>query len=146
MCCTLATSIRKHRGASGLQSKEDEHSNARTDEKKATTKTLNQERRHCGDNHVENLEDTVDEELDGGVGDTNGVEDLVEVVGDQAVAGPLGEEGEAMMILRRLRLPGWVTKADQPTLAATVRSNSRAALISSNSYWTRGSCSLPSAW
>jgi len=40
------------------------------------------------------LEDTVDQKLDGGVGDTNTIEHLVEVVRDETVTRPLGEEGE----------------------------------------------------
>jgi len=35
------------------------------------------------------LEDAVDEELDGGVSDADGVEDGVEVVGNKTVATPL---------------------------------------------------------
>lgn len=39
------------------------------------------------------MKTTVDTELSGGVGDTDGVEDLGEVVGDETVTGPLREEG-----------------------------------------------------
>ena len=35
-----------------------------------------------------------DEQLDGSVGDTNGLEHSVEVVRDKTVTGPLGEEGD----------------------------------------------------
>ena len=44
----------------------------------------------------------------------------------------------AIMIRRRLLLPGLLIRLNQPTLAATSLSNLIAALISSNSYSTSG--------
>lgn len=45
----------------------------------------------------------------------------------------------AIIILSRFLFPGVLIKLNQPTFAATSRSNLMAALISSNSYSTRGS-------
>jgi hypothetical protein len=81
-------------GADGLHGEEDEHANAGRDEEEATARAVDHERGTDSPEQVPNLKNTVDEELDRRVGDANRVEDLVEVVGDETVAGPLGEESE----------------------------------------------------
>ena len=75
--------------ADGLQGEEHQHEGGRGDEEEATAKALSKVRGAQSPEQVPDLQDTVDEELDRLVGDTDGVEDAVEVVGDQAVSRPL---------------------------------------------------------
>jgi len=94
MGSSIVLSLGENSGASCLQREEHDHTSGRCQEENAATDPIDQESGEKSPEHVPDLEDTVDEELDGGVGDTNGVEDLVEVVGDETVSGPLGEECE----------------------------------------------------
>ncbi len=73
---------------------EDDHANARRHEQGATTDAVNQEGRAGGNDEVHYLEETIDKKLRRGVGDVNGVEDLVQVIRNKTVPGPLGEEGD----------------------------------------------------
>jgi hypothetical protein len=77
-----------------LQREEDDHADGRRDEQEATASTLDHEGSADGECQVPDLQNAVDEELNGRVGDADGVENLVEVVRHETVAGPLREERE----------------------------------------------------
>lgn len=80
--------------ANSLKNEEDKHAGHRGQEEDTTTNSVDQERSTKSPEQIPNLEDTIDEELDGGIGDTDSVEDAVEVVGNETVTRPLREEGE----------------------------------------------------
>lgn len=61
-------------------------------EERTTAGTIDGESHGTGDKHVPDVENTVNDELGVGVGDTNLVENGVDVVGNQRVTGPLGEQ------------------------------------------------------
>jgi len=63
-----------------LHDEESEHTDARGDEELATTCTVTEEGGTEGPCQVPDLEDTVNEELDGGIGDTDSVEDGIEII------------------------------------------------------------------
>jgi len=79
--------------ADGLEGEHDDHTSGGHHEHAATSTAFNEEGGNDGDDKVVDLKTTVDTELSGGVGDTDGVEDLAQVVGDETVTGPLREEG-----------------------------------------------------
>ena len=68
------------------------HSSRSGEEEGTTTKLVNPETHEEGDDEVDDGEDTVDLELQLRVGDAGEGEDVGHVVGDETVAGPLGEE------------------------------------------------------
>lgn len=72
----------------------DQHAKVTSQEQLPPTDLLNEHRR--GDSHakVEDLQDTVDEGLGACGLDADGLEDDVDVVRDEAVAGPLREHAE----------------------------------------------------
>ena len=76
-----------------LRRPEDQHANARSQEELSPPDTLDQERSAQRNRKVPNLQDTVDQKLRGRARDADGVENPVEVVGDETVSGPLREEG-----------------------------------------------------
>jgi len=78
--------------ADGPDDKTSEHTTGRDQKKSAATDLVNEEALTNGDDGVTDLEDTVDDELSVGVGDTDLVEDNVDVVRDETVTRPLGEE------------------------------------------------------
>ena len=78
----------------GLKDEEQQHSSRRSQEEYPPPDLVNKERSADSPEEIPNLEDTVDEELGEGVFDTDGFENLVEVVRNQPVSGPLREEGE----------------------------------------------------
>jgi len=79
-------------GADGPDDEGGEHAGCGDEEERATADFVDEETHcHC-DDAVPDGEDAVDDVLGGGVGVAYLVEDDVEVVGDEAVAGPLGEE------------------------------------------------------
>lgn len=82
------------RGHGRLQREEHKHTGGRGDEEQATAGAVNHERSEDGPAQVPDGENTVDQELDGRVCDTDRVEDLVEVVRHKTVARPLGEESD----------------------------------------------------
>ncbi len=86
--------LRVHRRARRLEREEDEHARARAQEQHAAAGLVDERRGEERPGQVPDLQDAVDEQLDGRVRDADGVEDLVEVVRDEPVAGPLREEGE----------------------------------------------------
>lgn len=77
-----------------MKDKEDKHAGEGGQEEDTTTNSVDQEGSTESPEQVPNLEDTVDKELHVGVGNTDGIEDTVEVVGNETIAGPLGEESE----------------------------------------------------
>lgn len=81
-------------GADRLQREEQEHARGGGEEQEATTPAVDLEGREHGPEQIPDGENTGDEQLDGGVGDADGVEHLVEVVRDKAVSGPLREPGD----------------------------------------------------
>jgi hypothetical protein len=82
-------------GASSLEGEEDYHTDARTDEQYSAADPLTEERGSESPSQVPNLKDTVDEQLNGSVSNANSVEDSVEVVRDETIARPLGEESDS---------------------------------------------------
>ena len=85
--------------ADGLHDEEDKHADVGGDEEGSSADTVAEETSDDSHEEVEELEDTVDQVLDGDVGDADGVEHLVEVVGDETVTRPLRELGEEVNIL-----------------------------------------------
>ena len=81
------------RRADGLHGEEDRHADTRDQEEEATADALDLERGEHGPAQVPDGEDTSDEQLDVRVGDADRVEDLVQVVRDETVPGPLREPG-----------------------------------------------------
>jgi len=81
-------------GADGLQREEQAHPSAGCEEEGPAANTVDHEAREDGPGKIPDLENTVDHELDGRIRDADRVEDFVEVVRYQTVAGPLGEESE----------------------------------------------------
>lgn len=82
-------------GADSLEGEEEQHPSARTEEEDPSSDAFDE--RGGGDSpcQVPNLEDAVDEELGSRTGNTDGFEHFVEVVGDEAVSGPLREPSES---------------------------------------------------
>jgi len=70
----------------------EQHTSSRGKEQWATTKVINHEGHSTGNNHVPDLKNTVDQELVNLVGDTDLVENEGDVVRNQRVTRPLGEE------------------------------------------------------
>jgi len=92
--CAIILRLRVNGGASSLETEHDDHTGARGQEQDTTTDPVNHKRGEESPEQVPDLKDTVDEELDGGINDADGYEDLVEVVGDETVTRPLGEESK----------------------------------------------------
>lgn len=86
--------LSKEGRADGLEDKENKHAAEGGQEENTTANLVNQEGCSKGPTQVPDLENTVDEELDGGIGDTNGIKDTIEIVRYKAISGPLREEGE----------------------------------------------------
>ena len=82
------------RGADGLEREEERHAARRGEEEEAAAPAVDLERREDGPAQVPDGEDARDEKLNVRVRDADRVEDLVEVVRHQAVAGPLREPGD----------------------------------------------------
>ena len=76
------------RGADGLQREEEGHAVHRGEEQEAAAPAVDLERDEDGPEQVPDGEDAGVEELDVGVGDADRVEDLIELVEHEAVAGP----------------------------------------------------------
>lgn len=81
--------------ADSLKDEKEQHAGARGDEKDSSSYAF--DKRGCGDSpcQVPDLEYTIDKELGSRVGNTNGLEDFVEVVGDEAVSRPRSEPSES---------------------------------------------------
>lgn len=80
--------------AHGLHDEEEEHANGGGDEEKTTTDLVNKGGGDESPSQVPDLKDTVDEELVSAVGNTDSFQNCVEVVRDETIAGPLGEESD----------------------------------------------------
>ena len=87
--------------ADSLHHERDQRTAATARERKASAEPVTRECGSASDEQVPALKDTVDEQLDDGVGDVDGVEHLGEIVQDTTVAGPLREEGERQQIHHR---------------------------------------------
>jgi len=70
----------------------DEHTTSGGQEERTTTGTIDSESHRGSDKHVPDVENTVDDKLGVCIGDTNLVENGVDVVGNERVTRPLGEE------------------------------------------------------
>ena len=81
-------------GASGLQCEKNDHADNGGHEEDTTANLVNKGRGEESPEQIPDLEDTVNQELYGGVHNANGNENLIKVVRNETVAGPLGEEGE----------------------------------------------------
>lgn len=81
-------------GADGPDDEGSQHTSGGNQEERATADLVNNEALASSDDDVQDLQATVDDELDVAVRDPYAVEDDVEVVRDKTVAGPLGEETE----------------------------------------------------
>lgn len=90
--CTDGLGIFVSGGHGGNDGVRDEHAGGGDDPEWATAGTFNVHRGGDGNDEVVDGEDTVDEGLVGGVGDSNTVEHLEEVVRDKTVSRPLGED------------------------------------------------------
>lgn len=95
MGCVSVLTLSKEGRADSLEGEEDEHANDRAQEKNPATNLVHQEGSEKRPEQIPYLEDAVDEELDGGISDTNSVQDTCKVVGDKAIARPLREEGDS---------------------------------------------------
>ena len=82
-------------GADSLEGEEEQHANARGDKKDPSPNTFDERGGSDSPCKIPNLEDTVDEELGSCIGDTNGLEYFVEVVGDETISGPLREPSDS---------------------------------------------------
>lgn len=82
-------------GADGPDDEGPEHTTGGDEEELATTNLVDNEAHAQGDDEVADLEEAVDEVLRDGVGISDAVEDGMDIVGDEAVAGPLGEQAGA---------------------------------------------------
>lgn len=81
-------------GADRLEREEHEHASSRGEEQEPTTPAFDLEGCEHSPEQVPDGENTGNEELDGGVGYADGVEDLVQIVGDETVSGPLREPSD----------------------------------------------------
>ena len=89
-----ASSVRVHTRASSDEGIEEQHSRGGSDEENTPSDLVDHRRSGESPCQVPDLEETVNEELVRLGGDADAVEDTVEVVRDDTVAGPLGEERE----------------------------------------------------
>ena len=78
----------------GLEDEEKQHADARGHKKDPPPDAFNERSGTNSPSEAPDLEDTIDEELDGRVGNSNGLEHFIEVVRDETIAGPLGEPTE----------------------------------------------------
>jgi len=90
-CARVALDLRGP-GQRSPDDKGQEHAGGGDEEEGAASDAVDEETLADGDDHVDDLEDTVDDELGLGVGDADLLEDNVDVVRDETVAGPLGEK------------------------------------------------------
>lgn len=79
----------------GLSGPHQQHSNTRYDEQGSSSGSFAKGWRNEGDNKVPDLKDTVDKKLGACTTNAELVENLVLVVTDKTVSGPLGEESES---------------------------------------------------
>ena len=70
------------------------HETGRGEEEESTPKTVDSVRGIQSADETPDLEDAVDEELGTRIGDTDLVQDFGEIVRNETVPGPLGEEGD----------------------------------------------------
>ena len=69
----LTASLHEKCRTCGLKCEENEHPNARCQEKEPTSKPVNQKCRCHRNNQIPDLQNAIDQELSGGAGDTNGI-------------------------------------------------------------------------
>ena len=94
MCRRLVPMQRKLRRTHRLHREEDRHARRGRQEQEPAPPAVDLEARKHRPAQVPDREDAGDEQLDLCVRDADRVEDLGEVVRDEAVAGPLGEPGD----------------------------------------------------
>ena len=94
MGCTLVSRLGVDGRAGGLQCEENDHADNGGHEKDTTANPVNEGSGEESPEQIPDLEDTVNQELYGGVFDADGNKNLAKVVRNQTVTGPLGEEGE----------------------------------------------------
>jgi len=73
MGCISVLTLSKEGRTNSLEDEEDEHANDRAQEKDPATNLVHQEGSEKRPEEIPDLEDAVDKELDGGIGDTNSV-------------------------------------------------------------------------
>jgi len=81
--------------ADGFEDVEQEHAGTGPEEKASTTKAVAEETGTDGPEEIPELEAGVDDELDLGIGDTDGVEYGVQIIRDETIATPLREKGKS---------------------------------------------------
>jgi hypothetical protein len=79
-------------GENGPDDKGHAHSSGGDEEKRATSELVDEKAHGDGNETVPDVQNTVDLELHVGVGDTDGVEHTGDIVRDETVARPLGEQ------------------------------------------------------
>jgi hypothetical protein len=93
VCSALVGVVNAVRGrATGPDDEHNKHAGGSDKEQWTSTDLVDEEAHAGGDDHVQDLQTSVDNELDVTVGDSDIVEDDVQVVADKTVARPLGEE------------------------------------------------------
>ena len=80
VCSGLRTSDLETGGTDGLEAEEQQHARCRCKEKQTTTKTFHHEGGADSPAQIPNGQNGRDKQLDGGVGDTDGQENVVKVI------------------------------------------------------------------
>ena len=92
LCCGVATVFHVLRGTDGPNDEGAHHTGGGEKEELATTDLVNEEAHSDSDKQVPDLKNTVDDILGEDISIAELIENLVDIVRDKAVAGPLGEE------------------------------------------------------
>ena len=92
--------------ADSLEDKEEQHANTRGDKKDPSSDPFDEEGSSNSPRQIPNLEDTIDEELDGCIGDTDSLEHFGEVVRDETITGPLGKPSDGENDRQTLTITG----------------------------------------
>lgn len=80
--------------AGGLQREKNDHAGNRGHEEDTTTNLVNKGGSEESPEQIPDLEDTINQELYGGVENADGNKNLIKVVRNETIARPLGEKGE----------------------------------------------------
>jgi hypothetical protein len=95
VCSTFVGVVHAVRGrAPGPDDEHNKHAGGGDEEQWTSADLVDEEAHAGGDDHVQNLQTSVDNELNVGVRNSDIVEDDVQVIADKTVARPLGEETE----------------------------------------------------
>jgi len=91
---TLVSCVGVDGRAGGLQCEKNDHAYDGGHEEDTTANLVNKGGGEESPEQIPDLEDTINQELYGGVLNADGNKNLIKVVRNETVAGPLGEEGE----------------------------------------------------